>query len=841
MATSGSENLIALSEAESQAYLRAVEDILKTGVLSKNECSALASSALPESGGEAGCKNFKDASSRAGEYGLGTDMHLDALERPLAESTSHIIAGRNRLEISVDNYDSVLKDISTHMLAAPVRRNTQSCGQQVVESGDVTEASWSSEVLMQPPHGQSVEARIAAYCDAVQNEAFEDRNTSASDGVCNDECRQNDSLGSDTYTFRTRSTSYSVRSTDHTEDTCAHDSLVHESCTASGATPQHAQQARTTGNGHARVAQWVARVSPRGSPSPTPQSKDHQSQGQESETFHGTSDAHHRNAAVHDELASIRALLAAQSDQLTARERALDDRVHALREEHRTKLRAARATMRAHIASEVERRCAAHTAAVDARAHHATEQHRREQLRLRTAYEQLRATNTTLKASLETAHAATAAGENKVRALQRRLRALGAGQRTRAVGERSGPSGEERSGTAAHHVALNSTAGGSVTGAPTAGGRGGSRHMEYKEQLTAALNVLEAVLVQLHDSHSCTTSPSGDTPPQATPRREFDGIPTETHRPGLGVDGTGVAASVPTTESLTTDTKASGTTPRARNLLLDLAVVMKTLKTAPSLQVPLLRFVLHAVRTATGTGNTFSALRHNQSTLPLSRGDSQCGRTAALRRLGVAMGQPEAPGRSGGLQNSSCVHTRVLAGLVALHTLQQADLVAVALDGLRQDLLSAQGKRLFHRYDGMDTLLWCMHTHPKRAVQRPATDVLLLVVMATDDAATCFHGRRLRAWVRWLLRALGLSPWTPGKMQPGTNPAVIDTDVEVLEKLAIVLQKLSKLPTAQKLLLQNDAVAALKETMATLQGDVTHQFLALNLRSVLLTLDTATS
>eukprot|EP00041_Stephanoeca_diplocostata_P024880 m.640762 g.640762 ORF g.640762 m.640762 type:complete len:71 (+) comp22623_c0_seq4:422-634(+) len=55
------------------------------------------------------------------------------------------------------------------------------------------------------------------------------------------------------------------------------------------------------------------------------------------------------------------------------------------------------------------------------------------------------------------------------------------------------------------------------------------------------------------------------------------------------------------------------------------------------------------------------------------------------------MGQPEAPGRSGGLQNSSCVHTRVLAGLVALHTLQQADLVAVALDGLRQDLLSAQG------------------------------------------------------------------------------------------------------------------------------------------------------
>lgn len=298
---------------------------------------------------------------------------------------------------------------------------------------------------------------------------------------------------------------------------------------------------------------------------------------------------------MHDELNAIRALLAEKAAHLAARERTIDARITTLQTQHRHTLRAAKAAMRAHVAHEVERRCAVHEAAAEARAAEQSQRQRREHLRLRTAYGALRDDNAVLKTALDAAHATAAAAENKVAALQRRIRAVRAFPQTR-TGDRSEPSSgptpagspnavppqpRRHSGTREEAAHAGQQAERDTT--PIHGRKRGDRVAPtrggHKVQLTAALRVLAAALA-LGEAHRYTDGrhARSTAPPRQPPHAVQGGL--------ASADGTGaelacaaeVAADVNAMRDAhhevdNTDADAVHT---ARNLLPDLAVVMRT-------------------------------------------------------------------------------------------------------------------------------------------------------------------------------------------------------------------------------------------------------------------------
>ena len=129
---------------------------------------------------------------------------------------------------------------------------------------------------------------------------------------------------------------------------------------------------------------------------------------------------------------------------------------------------------------------------------------------------------------------------------------------------------------------------------------------------------------------------------------------------------------------------------------------------------------------------------------------------STCRRIGQELYSPsgvvDGPGAANALVRSPDLAVRVLARLCVLQTPQQVDWLAGALDGLRQDLLDIEGKRLFHRYRGLRAILPALRMHIKGLV-KPASDVLLTVMMGSEFLHEFVRQLLTPAWFDWLAEA----------------------------------------------------------------------------------------
>ncbi|XP_045205254.2 coiled-coil domain-containing protein 138-like [Mercenaria mercenaria] len=174
--------------------------------------------------------------------------------------------------------------------------------------------------------------------------------------------------------------------------------------------------------------------------------------------------------------------------------------------------------------------------------------------------------------------------------------------------------------------------------------------------------------------------------------------------------------------------------------------------------------------------------------------------------------------REGIYFRSSNLHVRLLSSLIILRTLSQVDLLAHVFDVLKADLKSDIAKELFLYYQGTTVVLQFLKPVNKPFMS-PAMDIFLQ--MSTD------------------------SPFLPPFLESCSNETWFRTvamvlraprqDMKLLERLSIVLQKLSKVRTNKRFFEVYTITGIIQELLRGCSND--QAFLALNLKSILYNLN----
>ncbi|MBN3274840.1 CC138 protein, partial [Polyodon spathula] len=206
--------------------------------------------------------------------------------------------------------------------------------------------------------------------------------------------------------------------------------------------------------------------------------------------------------------------------------------------------------------------------------------------------------------------------------------------------------------------------------------------------------------------------------------------------------------------------------------------------------------------------------------------------TSTMRRLGkeiyrgaIIQGEPEsseeqanvAKQKSAIFFKSPNLHIRFVSTLIVLKTISQADYLAQAFYTLHKDLKSDEGKALFLEYQALPVVLNHLRTSSKGLLSA-ALDILLQMSMETrllnPFLEACSNEEFFRTF-SLLLR----------------NPKL---EVLLLEKISIILQKLTKIKKNKKLFELFTMHLMIQEMHRTADPD--HTFLSINLTSILFNL-----
>ncbi|NWR76331.1 CC138 protein, partial [Centropus unirufus] len=233
----------------------------------------------------------------------------------------------------------------------------------------------------------------------------------------------------------------------------------------------------------------------------------------------------------------------------------------------------------------------------------------------------------------------------------------------------------------------------------------------------------------------------------------------------------------------------------------------------PKLHVPVIKFIYWSIR-------------------QLDTGIQHATMTATMRRLGEDIfkgigrkGNPhssseqptESKPKSAAFFKSSCVPLRFPSTLIVLKTVTQVDYLAQALDSLRADLKTDEGKALFLEYQCVPVIL----SHLKassRGLLSSALDGLLQMTMESGSLQPFLEACSNEFFFRTcsaLLRSSKL-------------------DIHILEKLCVLLQKLSRIKSNKKMFELFNLHQMIQELHRTTDPD--HAFLCINLNSILLNL-----
>ncbi|XP_065533894.1 coiled-coil domain-containing protein 138 isoform X2 [Lathamus discolor] len=206
--------------------------------------------------------------------------------------------------------------------------------------------------------------------------------------------------------------------------------------------------------------------------------------------------------------------------------------------------------------------------------------------------------------------------------------------------------------------------------------------------------------------------------------------------------------------------------------------------------------------------------------------------TSTMRRLGedifkgiVIKGNPhssseqstESKSKLAAFFKSSCMPLRFLSTLIVLKTVTQVDYLAQAFDSLRTDLKTDEGKALFLEYQCVPIIL----SHLKvssRGLLSIALDGLLQMTTESDSVQPFLEACSNESFFRTcslLLRSSKL-------------------DTQILEKLCVILQKLSRIKSNKKMFEMFTLHQMIQELHRTTNPD--HVFLCINLNSILLNL-----
>ncbi|KFZ58247.1 Coiled-coil domain-containing protein 138, partial [Antrostomus carolinensis] len=206
--------------------------------------------------------------------------------------------------------------------------------------------------------------------------------------------------------------------------------------------------------------------------------------------------------------------------------------------------------------------------------------------------------------------------------------------------------------------------------------------------------------------------------------------------------------------------------------------------------------------------------------------------TSTMRRLGedifkgiVRKGDPhgsseqstECKSKSAAFFKSSCMPLRFLSTLIVLKTVTQVDYLAQAFDSLCKDLMTDEGKALFLEYQCVPVVL----SHLKvssRGLLSGALDGLLQMTTESDSLQPFLEACSNECFFRTcsvLLRSSKL-------------------DIQILEKLCVILQKLSRIKSNKKMFELFALHQMIQELHRTTNPD--HAFLCINLNSILLNL-----
>ncbi|XP_068124397.1 coiled-coil domain-containing protein 138 isoform X2 [Hyperolius riggenbachi] len=199
--------------------------------------------------------------------------------------------------------------------------------------------------------------------------------------------------------------------------------------------------------------------------------------------------------------------------------------------------------------------------------------------------------------------------------------------------------------------------------------------------------------------------------------------------------------------------------------------------------------------------------------------------TSTLRRLGeetykgVAYHQNEESSleskpKSVAFFQSKNFPLRFISTLVVLKTVTQVDYLAQALDSLCMDLKSDEGSSLLLEYQAVPTVVHLLHV-TNRGLISSVLDILLQFSMETRFLQPFLESCSTESFFRTSAALL---------RDPKLN-------VQTLEKLSIVLQKLSKVRSNKKLFDTFNIPQVVQEMQKTSNPD--HAFLVINLNSIL--------
>ncbi|XP_059695589.1 coiled-coil domain-containing protein 138 isoform X2 [Haemorhous mexicanus] len=208
---------------------------------------------------------------------------------------------------------------------------------------------------------------------------------------------------------------------------------------------------------------------------------------------------------------------------------------------------------------------------------------------------------------------------------------------------------------------------------------------------------------------------------------------------------------------------------------------------------------------------------------------------STMRRLGedifkgiVSKGNPhssseqptESKSKSAAFFKSFCMPLRFLSTLIVLKTVKQVDYLAQAFESLRVDLKTDEGKALFLEFQCVPVVL----SHLKVSSPSLLSSALDGLLQMTMESGKC-----------------SLQPF----LEACSNESFFRTcsvllqssklDIAVLEKLCVILQKLSRIKSNKKLFEMFGLHRMFQELRRTV--DPGHSFLCINLNSILLNLE----
>ncbi|XP_074671289.1 coiled-coil domain-containing protein 138 isoform X2 [Strix aluco] len=237
----------------------------------------------------------------------------------------------------------------------------------------------------------------------------------------------------------------------------------------------------------------------------------------------------------------------------------------------------------------------------------------------------------------------------------------------------------------------------------------------------------------------------------------------------------------------------------------------------PKLHMPVIKFIYWSIR------QLDTGIQHATMTSTMRRlGEDIFKGVVNKRNPQCSEQSTESKPKSAAFFKSSCMPLRFLSTLIVLKTVTQVDYLAQAFDSLCVDLKTDEGKALFLEYQCMPVIL----SHLKvssRGLLSSALDGLLQMTMESGYLQPFLEACSNESFFRTcsvLLRSSKL-------------------DIQVLEKLCVILQKLSRIKSNRKMFELFTLHQMIQELHRTTNPD--HAFLCINLNSILSNLELSRS